>query len=332
MAITLKKDICTRCGKNSQLLLSNNPLVPSYCEDCLNELVDYKNMRQVAFFCRTYNIPLIAERWITIAEKAKHTVFRHYINVIADEFPDTQYNNPLKLKDYWDDVDKAWKEIRTHKEAIKELSPIKDEFMVQMQIKWGNRFTFEQYLQLENLYTNTLRATGITDPLKKDMIKKIAIISVDMEQALASGNIKDAKEYSSMHKTYAASVGLDDLVELTDGEVLSTLADVAEYLEDNGFQFKYYDNVTRDIVDITIRDQKEWYQNFFSDATGIQQTYERIEAAYKNKLELEQTDAATAELSLDDLIEQNRDGVNLELDTELAAAVIDDGFLDEEEV
>ena len=328
MPTTTKHGLCPSCRNNKTLVLSNNPLVPSYCEDCLGAMANPLNMKSVAFWARTYNIPLLPDKWMKMANKLGKGAFAAYVDVVANEFPDTQYNNALKLHDYWNDIDQEWQKVQTHQDAIRQLSAIKDEFLVQMQIKWGMRFTFEEFLQLENLYTNTLRATGITDPLKKDMIKKIAIISVDVERLLAEGLIKDAKDYVAMHKTYSSSVGLDDLVELTDGEVISTVSELAEYLEDNNFQFKYYDGVTRDIVDKTIEDQQEWYRNFFQNATGIQATYELIEKGYKNKLELEQQGKAEASASIEDLIESIKRGDNDALDNELASAELDDNFLD----
>lgn len=331
MTTTTKKGICASCKENATLILSNNPLVPSYCEECLGKMVNPLNMRSVAFWARTYNIPLLPDKWMQIAQKLGRGAFAKYLEIVAAEFPDTQYNNALKLRDYWDDIDQEWTKVQTHKDAIKQLSVIREEFLLQMQVKWGMRFTFEEFLQLENLYTNTLRATGITDPLKKDMIKKIAIISVDMERLLAEGNIKDAKEYTTMHKVYASSVGLDDLIELTDGEVISTVSELAEYLEDNGFQFKYYDGVSRDIVDKTIEDQQEWYRNFFANATGIQATYDLIEKGYRTKLEQERTGKAIEETPLDELIEGMRHGANAALDSELASAPIDDSFFDDAE-
>ena len=52
-----------------------------------------------------------------------------------------------------------------------------------MQIKWGNRFTFQQFMELENLYNSTIRAGAITNPLTMNIVKKIAITSVDMGEA-----------------------------------------------------------------------------------------------------------------------------------------------------
>lgn len=48
---------CPHCGKVTLLIKSNNPLVKGICADCLNAEIDYNNLKQAEFFCRTYNLP-----------------------------------------------------------------------------------------------------------------------------------------------------------------------------------------------------------------------------------------------------------------------------------
>lgn len=111
-----------------------------------------------------------------------------------------------------------------------------------------------------------------------DTIRKIAIASILTDRALQNGEVKDAADYSKMYQTFIKSGGLEEMVDMTnDEDVISTVADLCNYLEANDFQFEFYDNVQRDIVDRTIADQQNWIRRFVTDASGIiQQEYELI--------------------------------------------------------
>ena len=198
-----------------------------------------------------------------------------------------------------------------------------------MQIKWGQRFTFQQYLELENLYTSTVRAGGITNPLTMAIIKKIAVANVDMNTALDELDVKAATNYNKIISDLIKSAGIEQMVDVGSTEVISTVSELCQYLEDNGFQFRFYDNVSRDIVDATIEDQKEWTRNFVLGATGIQQTYELIEDAYINAIEGAKTKEAIDKVSLDEIVGEKLQGINREFDAELEDDDFDLGDFDD---
>jgi hypothetical protein len=64
-----------------------------------------------------------------------------------------------------------------------------------MNIKWGPNYTFTEYIKLENLYNNTIKGTGTTNTLTKNIISKIATISVLMDRSLENGEIKEEKGF-----------------------------------------------------------------------------------------------------------------------------------------
>lgn len=77
-----------------------------------------------------------------------------------------------------------------------------------------------------------------------------------MEKALFEGDIKAAGEYSKMHKSLIEAAGLNDMIEVGESDVISTVSELCDYLEQNDFQFRFYDGVSRDIVDKTIADMQ----------------------------------------------------------------------------
>ena len=186
-----------------------------------------------------------------------------------------------------------------------------------MNIKWGPQYEFTDSLKLEHLYNSTARSVGTTSPLTLDIIKKIAVISVQMDHALENGEIKEAGDYAKMHRDLIKSAGLEEMIDVGGGENINTVADLCNYLEEKGFQFSFYDKVPRDVVDKTIADMQEWTVNLVTNATGIKQEYEMIKDAYSEKMEQEKTDVATALTTLDDLIENKRKAINAEVDDTL---------------
>ena len=322
---------CPICGKIGKIIKSNNPIVPGVCDKCLNEQIDFNNLKQANFFCRSYNLPWLPDRWIEIAKDAKQDTFDIYTTVIGDEYPVSLYNGDV-TEDLWDKMNREWQKCLTHEQLLAAIKPIKESFITRMQIKWGTDFNFEDFIALEHLYTNTLASTGTTNPLVVDIIKKIAIISVRMEKELNNGEVKAAAEYSKMHKTLIDSAGLNEMIEVGETDVISTLSELCGYLEDKGFQLQFYDGCTRDIVDKTIKDQQEWMRNFVFDSTGIQQTYELIEDTYKRSMEEKASKNAFDEVGLDELLDQAKTGLNASFDAELENEDFDLGEDDAEDI
>lgn len=308
--------MCGICQSKKDLVKSNNPIMPSICLSCLNKRLDYQNLKQANIFCRTYNIPFDPERWIELAKEHKERIFLIYVEVVAMEEPESLYTGD-KTGDLWEAANVKWAQIRKHEQLIADIKPIREGFVSQMRIKWGSKYTLEQFIGLENLYTNTIKSFGVTTPLTQDMIKKIAIISVEMEEALSSGDLKAASEYAKIHSSLVKAAGLDVMLDVGESDTISTVAELCDYLEDRGFKFNFYDKVDRDIVDRTIKDQQEWTSNFVRDSTGIKQTYDMIEDLYKMSAEKIAATNAADKVSIEDLVEQAKLAVSSEFDKEL---------------
>ena len=312
---SLKK--CPKCGKLGLVLTSNNPISPGICLECLQNFIDYKDLKAADYFCRTYNIPFDPNKWIKIAESVGIQVFETYTEIIMDERPKDIYSIQEDNGDSWAEVNKLWNNNLKNKDYLNEIESIKEGWIAQMNIKWGPQYEFTDYLKLEHLYNSTARSVGTTSPLTLDIIKKIAVISVQMDHALENGEIKEAGDYAKMHRDLIKSAGLEEMIDVGGGENINTVADLCNYLEEKGFQFSFYDKVPRDVVDKTIADMQEWTVNLVTNATGIKQEYEMIKDAYSEKMEQEKTDVATALTTLDDLIENKRKAINAEVDDTL---------------
>lgn len=324
---------CALCGKLVEILPSNNPIVGGACPDCLFKQVNPKNLEQANFFCRTYNIPFNPDKWVELVDRlgGNKSVFEAYMMLWWEDNPNTTVMwAEGRTKDLWREVNAEWEQCNTFAELLANIEPIKGQFMRRAKIKWGGDYTFEEYVQLDSLLVSTLRAGDITNPLQIDAIKKAARISIQLDQAILAGDAKGIKDLTSAYSTFTKTAQIDDVIQSSNKDVISTVADLGEYIEQCGGQFKYYDNVERDIVDKTINDFKEYIRVLVQDCTGLSATLESISRSYAQKVEENAAEDAIAELSLEDLINDNALGANAALDAELARENVDlDDFFED---
>jgi hypothetical protein len=107
------------------------------------------------------------------------------------------------------------------------------------------------------------------------------------------------------------------MIESAQTEVIRTVADLAQFLEDNNFEFKFYDNQDRDIVDKTIRDMKEHLRTLVLESTGLEQTLEMINKKYSEGKQEKATLAAEKMVPLEEIMAKAKQEYNEEIDSEL---------------
>ena len=255
---------------------------------------------------------------------ASKQIFAAYLDRWSLDNPDT----PVmwaegRTKDLWSELNAEWEQCTTFAELLAGVEPVKEQFMRRARIKWGGDYSFEEYMQLDNLLVSTLRAGDITNPLQIDAIKKAARISIQLDQAIVAGDAKAIKDLTSAYSTFTKTAQIDDVIAATNKDVISTVSDLGEFIEQCGGQFTYYDDVSRDVVDKTIADFKEYIRVLVQDCTGLAATLETISRSYAQQVEETAAEGAAAEISLEDLINDNAIGANRELDEQLATEDID---------
>lgn len=326
---------CALCGKLVELVPSNNPLVGSVCPSCLAAQVNVRNLEQADFFCRTYNLPFKPDIWVELQERlgSSNKLFAAYQErVMAGESPTTTLSATPRSaagtyscgkKDLWRELNEEWEQGSNFAAMLDKVGPIKQKFMDRARLKWGGTYTFEEYMQLDSLLVSTLRAGDITNPLQIDAIKKACRISIQLDQAIMAADSKAIKDLTSAYSAFTRTAQIDEVIESSNKDVISTVADLGEFIEQCGGQFTYYDGVPRDIVDKTIADFKEYIRVLVEDATGLGATLENIARAYSRQVEQSAADGASAELSIEELIADNVIAANTQLDAELAEEDID---------
>lgn len=328
--IKFETNRCPKCGKLAEIIPSNNPLVPGICGKCISNELDPSNIKQADFFCRTYNIPFDPNKWINLFEKCGEKTFKEYVIQFFETDKNNLYHQEVTA-DLWGQLDEEWKRCTTFEEILTKVEKVKNSFIARNQIKWGPNYTFEEYVQLENLLISTLRANDISNPLQIDAIKKACKISVELDKAIMAGDSKGIKDLSSSYSSFTKTAQIDAVIATANNDVITSVADLADYIEKCGGQYHYYDNVERDIVDKTINDLKEYVRVLVSDSTGLGPILEQITQSYKNSVEQKAENDAVSSISLQDIIQDHARAENHELDSELAQETLDDIVIGEDE-
>lgn len=84
---------------------------------------------------------------------------------------------------------------------------------------------------------------------------------------------------------------------------ITTVAELYEYMERQGFEFKYYDNFDRDEVDRTIKDLTQANSRLILEATGLQPLLEEMMRKKLEKEEEAQFEEVTETTSIQDLLD-----------------------------
>ena len=334
--MALKQGKCHLCGNYTGLIFSNNPLVPSACPKCVAAQINVKNLEQVDFFCRTYNIPFEPNEWMKALKTAPTKTIETYIDNFLNSHTENLYYT-TSTKDIWKEANKEWEKTLTHTQLLDRISAIKDSFLDRGRIKWGMNFSFEELIQLENLFSATVSAFDVNNPMQIDAIKKACKASVMVDKAMLegmnNGDVKSIKDLTSAYQGFMKMAKIDEMIESSQTEVLRTVADLAKYLEDKGFEFTFYDNYDRDIVDKTIRDMKDHLRTVVLESTGLEPTLEMIRKNYEAGQKEKENFKNAEPIALEEIIAKAKSEFNEEVDSALQAQDIleEDLIYDQEE-
>ena len=324
--MNFKKGTCPHCGRsNVELMLSNNPLSgDTICFDCIKEQLKFDNLSHADFFCRTYNLPFDPALWMKFVEVYKADVFKEYTKTQLDEKknqPNLAYSS--STHDIWDKANKEWEKTRSFMEILQKLEPIRDSYVMRGRLKWGEQYTFEELIKLDSVYTKTLKANRITNPLQKEAVKTLCKLQIEMDEAIRAKDAKSIKDFSSAWSTFAKQADLETMINETKTDDITTVSELYQYMEDSGFKFRYYDGFAKDEVDRTIDDIQNANRKLILEATGLQQTLEDMVNKRKESIEQEHTDAIISQNSLADILDFHAEDGEIATEDDAEALKVD---------
>ena len=154
----------------------------------------------------------------------------------------------------------------------------------------------EDYLKMESYEKNTLNYYNFRDEARRDMIRKLALVSVLIDKKLAAGDTREVSTLISSYQSLMKESGIQNAVQ-NDTETIESLSELIAFLEEHGWLMDYKVTETRDVVDATIRNFQQYVAGLVSGSG------EEITQMYNAKLMEEQAGTAVNEEDIESMFE-----------------------------
>ena len=273
-----------RCGKCSQIKLIQD-LVPcgenclfgtdgvsTICYDCALESINTKDLTMVDKLCQFLDIAFMAEEWIKISKTSDNE--RYILETYIKTVKSSEYS-----KSSWKQYDLLWEKARETDAVLSKLPTLSADLFIYLRKKWGSYddFGVEDYLKMESYEKNTLNYYNFRDEARRDMIRKLALVSVLIDKKLASGDTREVSTLISSYQSLMKESGIQNAVQ-NDTETIESLSELIAFLEEHGWLMDYKVTESRDIVDATIRNFQQYV------ASIVAGSGEEVTQMYNTKL------------------------------------------------
>ena len=260
------------------------------CADCIKQLLIEHNFDWdlVDKLCRYADIPFIPAEFERLHESNGDNVFQVY----ADVFLSSEFEG-LGWKQYYEEFLRL-----KEKEHIEDELPIlKEEKRKQLKEKWGSNYDDEELQYLENLLDGLLQTQNISGALQFDQALKICKISLNLDS-----KIREGADFDKLMGSYDKLVKTAEFTpkNVKNASDFESTGELIKWLEKRGFKSKFYDNVTRDIVDETIKNIQSYNQRLYTNESGIGDEITRRIEALKTIKDLENYYDVGKEYDLDE--------------------------------
>ena len=314
---------CNRCGGSftpdafapTKSIFYHDGSLP-ICNSCIETyLIDVDfSWREVDKLCQWADIPFVPREWERLREMNGDKVF----GVYAEVFAQSEYEGLG-----WDDYDKAFRELKASGDIEDELPGIAEQKRKKLQERWGENYDDEALRYLEGLYNGLMTTQNVNGALQVDQALKICKISYEIDCRIREGADFDKllSSYDKLVKT--AEFTPKNVKNIND---FDSVGELIKWLEKRGWRNTFYDGVTRDIVDETIKNFQNFNQRLYTNESGIgEQITERINALKQAKaIEEESYYGTNKEYDLDEY--DDRGYAALIKDEEFDAGLSEDDY------
>jgi hypothetical protein len=250
------------------------------------------------------DIPFIPKEWENIAEMNAVGAFHVYASV----FLNSEYDG-IGWGDYFD----AFRSLRDAGKIEDELPGLSEDKRARLQKMWGASYDDEALDYLDTLYQGLLSTQNINGKLQMDQAQKICKMSLEIDRRIEEGADFDKLLASYDKLVKAAEFTPKNVKNIND---FDTFGEAAKWMEKNGWRNRFYDNVTRDIVDETIKNFQSFVQRLYVNESNIGDEVTRRMEALKRTSELENADNYYGTGDSHDLDEFEREGYEVTFEGE----------------
>lgn len=265
---------CNRCGHSfppsnfapTKSIFYEDGCIP-ICNDCIELYlrdVDF-NWNEINKLCQYVDIPWVPKEWDRLFQMNGDKTFPIYAEVFAQsEYEDLG----------WGDYFEAFKKLKESGELDDELPGLRDQKLKKLRERWGANYDPEALNYLENLYSGLMTTQNVNGALQIDQALKICKMSYEIDCRIREGADFDKilTSYDKLVKT--AEFTPKNVKNIND---FDSVGELIKWLEKRGWHNSFYDDVTRDIVDETMKNIQSFNQRLYTNESGIgEQITERI--------------------------------------------------------
>lgn len=287
---------CTHCGgaygaefycKTKSLFFPDGYL--PLCNRCVENILleNEYNWKIIDKFCQYADIPFVPEQFEKIKNMNQDNVFSTYAALFFEE----EYEN-LDWQTYFYE----FKKLKEQKMIEDELPGIREEKYKKLVEKWGP-YSFEELNYLEQLLNGLLTTQNINGALQFDQALKVCKISLELDS-----RIREGADFDKMLTSYDKLVKTAEFTpkNTKNASDFDSVGELMKWMEKRGHITRFYDNVTRDIVDETIKNIQAWNQRLYTNDSSIaDEITNRIEAL-KNVQKMENFYDTQQEFDIDE--------------------------------
>ena len=263
--------------------------------------------------CQMADIPFVPKEWERLREMTEREVFYRYATI----FLQSEYDGIG-----WSDYYKAFKELKAAGVLEDELPEIADKKRRDLKDKWGANYDDEALRYLEGLFNGLMTTQNVNGALQIDQAKKICKMSYEVDRRIEEGSDFD-KLLSSYDKLVkAAEFTPKNVKNIND---FDTFGEAIKWLEKRGWRNTFYDNVTRDIVDESMKNFQNFNQRLYTNESSMPEEIARRIEALKTTAALENDNYYGTDKSYDlDAFEREGYEVTFEGDDDDFRVEVDD--------
>lgn len=288
------------CFPISRSLCAHSGYAP-ICNRCIDSMIAEAdgNWSIVDKLCQVLDVPFVPQKWVEFYQTNPVGAFARYALIFRDQ----SYDNIG-----WSDYYKAFRELEAEGDIESELPLLSAARERQLREKWGANYDAEALHYLEGLYEGLMATQNVNGSLQLDQAKKICKMSYEIDKRIEEGS-----DFDKLLGSYDKLVKAADFTpkNVKNPNDFDSFGEAIKFLEKRGWHNPYYDGVTRDVVDETIKNMQSFNQSLYINESGIgEEITQRLQALQNaTKLEQETYYGTNAEHDLDRFEQEGLDFV-----------------------
>lgn len=259
---------CEKCKKEksaSDFMPSTGYLWPNghinICYDCIEVFIDGNNLNEVDRLMQHANMAFLPNEWRKLWKRDGKKAFRKYAYT---------YNEMNYYKYDWGDQNEQLMQLAREGVINTELDELTPQLIAKLKLAWGNLEDLD-LIRLERFFNSSLSDYNVQTEAQKDMLRKIARLSVLIDQDLAAGLV-DKDKITQYDKLMTSAL---KTLETTQSNGITSIGQVVEFIEKNGYKPKFYEGVPRDEIDMIEKNIQEYLRDLVQGEVNLTEIYDR---------------------------------------------------------